>query len=104
MEKTVNPGDKVLIKSVEEIAATLDEDGVSKNGLKFYSDMEQCCGQEFWIGRKGEYGFLLTPPFSQREWDIDWFIPLKLHITIDPRYYGEAAQTVKEICEVWKEV
>lgn len=103
MSKLLNPGDKVFIKNKEDILSSLDENGMSKNGIKFYEDMEECCGSEFWIGRKGEAGYFLVPPKSSREWDIEWFIPTKLHITIDPREMVQSVASVYRICEAWSE-
>ena len=46
MSKLLNPGDKVFIKNKEDILSSLDENGMSKNGIKFYEDMEECCGSD----------------------------------------------------------
>ena len=45
-------GDWVLIRSADEIEATLSEDG-STDGLSFMPEMAACCGKRFRIGRAG---------------------------------------------------
>lgn len=101
MKKEVNAGDKIIIKSEAEIYKTLDQSNRSSRGITFYEDMCEYCEKEFWVGKKEGEDIFLTPPTRNRKWDIDWLIPTKLHISIDPRDEENTINFVRELCQTW---